>query len=1601
MSQTPRDDTSATHATRAGGLANVFRGLARSRSNRLSPTANLRPSSPLAFAATDASLAAQRLSPGHMDALERLRMGDAAERIAAANTLRSVITEYPLNPVLEVWYAAKDLVNPSQPADVRHAGWELLSECVKHGSPTDLERKEFFQTLSASAHSDDFHLQLAAMSNLTGGGRALNGFDYELIPLLTNWLKRTYKAAQRARKAQPARSRSSTRGRNSVVLVEESNFRSLFSFLINVIKFSFNHADESAICGLLDCLLHVCKTTNMPEDLRSSIALIDAIVTFGTIPSRKLEACVHVLSSIFCLVPSSMKDAWRTLSHLCRSHNGQAIVRLLLDLLRTVTTTRAVDRDRAREIKGALTVVHKLLSKSSEKGYPSMPYALLSEGLANTVEVTTSGTAPVLVLQIIRALFGHGDEPTHPLIVDEDWSALLSVAAKCSLLIETESEAPSRSEASGDQSQNTIGREIRQLIKRLERLVTLKSTDFVPRESIINFFIQVHSILADSTVCVLLDYFQEFRCCSPSDPAWERNVKLVLDSFFRNTNRESTTRLRAFETVMDAYEDGDLTETGYDQDFTTRLVKDIIEDAAEEADPIVLERMLNLMVPVATACDIELFDRILTTTKLILFNAKSTASISPAPSMQQQGASHQHSKVEDHALSMVAIRSLSRLFLRTMNNDHVKATKLFDLLVGISKSKQCETDARLGAMQVLFRLRSNWTHNVSVTTDLDTDYLATVLCRTESSMKKKRADEASHQHRSSRIEHHPTTRPNRGVSFSSSPVPERGIPTRSASGPKPSLSKYQHKWKLPDTNALPEPPTTAASMVLMSFPIATNEGSDQDLSSAKTRNTGFLDVSSWLEAVLGVLRGDDWEIYSFVLTHLPAQLANHTFFASALPQIKTLRKLLCEHIRTNGFQEPPSVSGLWRADVAICLFQSLTMLLSYHEIFQKGDEDEMVRTFVLGITTWERTARSCIHALTICCHELPVSVSKSGVQMLNQMATIITQPGVAIHILEFLASLSRVQNVYVNFREDEYKTIFAICFRYLDYTRDRQRSNRNSQTSDHTPTATVGSQSPFDSGPPSASDDLPQYVYALAYHVLIFWFLALKLPDRAGYVGWISKRLFADSDIGGQFSDDYALTTLDFMQRVAYADVDESVEDDNFTETRFGQITKRRWLIGNSIVTVKQATVAGWAQIVKRQPSGISAYLVRESFRPPPPHQAQPYVDVSREGQTTTNNILPSHLLVQLLSPFPQSTESSRPILLPNDDATERALRVLDRHQVLDGHKIGVIYIGEGQSHELEILANVSGSVDYIEFLNGLGTLTKLQGATFNTQGLNRESKADGEYAVCWRDRVTEIVFHVTTQMPTNLDHDPQLALKKQHIGNDFVNIIFNDSGLPFEFDTFPSQFNYVYIVISPASPASFIASREQAHTANSGESSTQAFYKVQVMSKPGFPEISPASETKLVSLRALPVFVRLVALNASVFSHAWQSRQGSEHVGSWRSRLHEIRRLRDKHSHKGAPVPSNSPPPVASLGGSMPAAQQPQSQQAHQQSEASRPNSGVRDSLTNFRRTSMATLFSASEQASHRSSVASISAATTDTEPGTASGMDSVVDSVDFSRWA
>jgi hypothetical protein len=124
--------------------------------------------------------------------------------------------------------------------------------------------------------------------------------------------------------------------------------------------------------------------------------------------------------------------------------------------------------------------------------------------------------------------------------------------------------------------------------------------------------------------------------------------------------------------------------------------------------------------------------------------------------------------------------------------------------------------------------------------------------------------------------------------------------------------------------------------------------------------------------------------------------------------------------------------------------------------------------------------------------------------------------------------------------------------------------------------------------------------------------------------------------------------------------------------------------------------------------------------------------------------------------PFPDWNFSlSPPIRIPiskdSDDFYTRAVSVFNRIPVVDLHKIGVVYVGPGQSCEAEILGNEGGSPAFEKFLESLGDYVGLKGCRdVYTGGLDTSDELlDGERALYWADlERSQIIFHVTTMMP-------------------------------------------------------------------------------------------------------------------------------------------------------------------------------------------------------------------------------------------------------------
>uniref|UniRef100_A0A8B9E7Q5 Tuberin n=1 Tax=Anser cygnoides TaxID=8845 RepID=A0A8B9E7Q5_ANSCY len=257
--------------------------------------------------------------------------------------------------------------------------------------------------------------------------------------------------------------------------------------------------------------------------------------------------------------------------------------------------------------------------------------------------------------------------------------------------------------------------------------------------------------------------------------------------------------------------------------------------------------------------------------------------------------------------------------------------------------------------------------------------------------------------------------------------------------------------------------------------------------------------------------------------------------------------------------------------------------------------------------------------------------------------------------------------------------------------------------------------------------------------------------------------------------------------------------------------------------------------------------------------------------------INPSFVFLQLYhSPF-FGDENNKPLLLPNE-TFEKSVQLLDQIPSYDTHKIAVLYVGEGQSNnEIAILSNEHGSYRYTEFLTGLGKLIELkdcQPDKIYLGGLDVCGE-DGQFTYCWHDDIMQAIFHIATLMPTK-DLDKYRCDKKRHLGNDFVSIVYNDSGEDFKLGTIKGQFNFVHVIITPLD-----------YDCN----------LVTLQCRKDMEGLVDTSVAKIISDKNLPFVARQMALHANMASQVHHSRSNptDTYPSKWIARLRHIKRLRHR----------------------------------------------------------------------------------------------------------
>ena len=704
----------------------------------------------------------------------------------------------------------------------------------------------------------------------------------------------------------------------------------------------------------------------------------------------------------------------------------------------------------------------------------------------------------------------------------------------------------------------------------------------------------------------------------------------------------------------------------------------------------------------------------------------------------------------------------------------------------------------------------------------------------------------------------------------------------------------------------------------------------------------WLPVSEYVRTINGILRGHDWEMVSYILCFLPAQLANKVYFhgTRAVKEVRGLVSVLSDGVinTSDRWEKRFGVpSHITRVQVNAVAYQSLSVLIAYRGILAKEDGDRLVRAFMTGLEGRRDVAKPCLQALTLCLYEVEDIMARHLSDIIERMQKILSTTAIAIHILEFLIVLAQHASIFRNFTDGQYRLVFAVATGYI-----AEHNARSDQ--------------PVDLAKSREEFILSQHVIGLAYHSIYLWFMALRLSQRPGLISEITRNLLHGRSTR-VLVDEMAEVCFDWLARYTYGNADPRPADSFLAEMvdkdprESGPPKSRSWLLGGGIITVIAHARSGWATITTTRPTGSTKMICKVENVPlidlgenkpdltsllaflmanrlhhstdiaeisgiataEPEVTEKAHSDIIWAGAAPSQRrkdvgIDPSYIGLQVLSAYPVgSLDTPRGRLIPSEEKFGRMLRMIESTQVIDTLKIAVLYVGPGQSTEREILGNEDGSQLYLDFLSGLGRLIKLNGQVdVFVGGLDREHDSDGEYAYAWWDDLDQTIFHTPTMMPNNLDR-PNHEQKKRLVGNDYVKIVYNDSNSPFIFDTIKTEYNFINIVVSPlgasgvgvASPST--AEHRDARAADEpyNDWDREEHFMVTIQRAPGIPEFGPIGEGRVVSRRALPRLVRQFSHMANDMSarfvhirNATNSAE-AEYISSWRARIRSIGRLR------------------------------------------------------------------------------------------------------------
>ncbi|KAJ5533520.1 hypothetical protein N7494_010072 [Penicillium frequentans] len=820
--------------------------------------------------------------------------------IDEAESISKSISWFTPEQSVGLWEAAEYLLHHESP-DAQKSGAKLLEAVAARQDLSPSARRLVFESIACPTEADVIASRVQSLISLSDHGRKLDFTTTSILHIISSWIVPLYGVIATAR----AKTKKGKSGHPNGLVHEEIVLGDLLQFAVDLVTLQRKPPTQEEVELLLTETFAVCRKTSVANDIKNALSVFDAVIVYADVPDKSFTPLLEVLCSIHASVKSLSGPTSRSVRSLAKSRRQSEMLNTLHGFMRE---TSGGDASRnLNVIRGTLYVFSDLVHAYGQGGMPQIPFDQLIDSLmivAHKDDRRVDAEILDLCLNILE-----GDYTGIALRCD--WTSFISLLVLCSRTVFQDAEdtiasptSPQQTPAKGthDDIKSSILADIIRIASVIESLWEQLNKD--QRHQAVRFLAKSHQHIEPSQSELIINMMREDQFCRPSEGAvWVKRCRDLIERFIQPRKQSSDIRILALDTLKESLSGNEHLIFSEEHGLLDLL----LQDFSAEHDLLFLESLVSFLTePAMQISDDGVFKRLVDTIsspmKHDLIKDDPRHSTSYAPSSRRTSTT----SVLELTLANVCAVGLVKMMLRALNHSATKSVIIYESLLQIAQSADRPTDSRLSVLKLLFRLRCDSAGSVSVVSTSEGDFLMNVLGRNIEVGSKTRGpgDSPLREPQTENVPPFPSSKligKDLPASVLSKSAPGRGsISSR-------SLKLTPPVWTYALPQVLPEQPPGESSPLVYAHTQADAEA-QSPVTEVAPAQVGVLKVNMWLEVVILLLqRETDWDVYSYVLTHLGPQLGNKEFFKSSSPQIKLLRSILCDQVKNETFHEPPDL----------------------------------------------------------------------------------------------------------------------------------------------------------------------------------------------------------------------------------------------------------------------------------------------------------------------------------------------------------------------------------------------------------------------------------------------------------------------------------------------------------------------------------------------------------------------------------------------------------------------------------------------------------------------------------------------------------------------